>query len=80
MTSTGERVMSAWGGERGLILADPHLLALQAALNASCVSPCHEANHGKKGQSVSKRSLQKGHKIEAGIFWVRCQEGLLKCE
>lgn len=61
-------------------LTDPHPLALQARLNASCVSPCHKASQEKKGQSVTERSLQKRCKTEAGDIGVRCWEGLFQCE
>lgn len=49
-------------------LTDPHPLALQAGLNASCVSPCHKASHEKKGQLVSERSLQKEHRLKQEKF------------
>ena len=52
-------------------MTNPQLLTLQARLNASCVSPCHEASHKKKGKSVFERSFKKGCKIEAKDIWVR---------
>lgn len=63
----GESVGEGWAGS----LTNPQLLTLQARLNASCVSPCHEASHKKKGKSVFERSFKKGCKIEAKDIWVR---------